>query len=210
MKISYWRFILLGIAALPLVPLACGGDVVDTSASSASGAGGAGGTGSAGSTGSASSTESASSAGSGGGAIDGGAPDNGKYSARNLYTGVPRFAVFKADEVRDICVRIILQASNDVSSGLVSPEGWAISKAEVTDHASDCLPGPNSWPEPPVGASADATGGTGSMTLSYPNGPPMPCLVTVHGTLEFAPGAPSLPTSEPLDADNVEVVGGCS
>jgi hypothetical protein len=48
------------------------------------------------------------------------------------------------------------------------------------------------------------------MTLSYPNGPPIPCFVTVHGTLEFAPGAPSLPTSEPLDADNVEVVGGCS
>jgi hypothetical protein len=136
-------------------------------------------------------------------------PDGAKYSAQNLYTGVPRFAVFKADEVRSICVRIIVEASLNPGPGLAPPDGWAFNKIEITNNTIDCAT-PNGWPEPPVGATAAAEGGTGSMTLSYPNGVPDPCYMTVHGTLEFAPGAPWVPAVEPLDADNVMVVGGCN
>jgi hypothetical protein len=136
--------------------------------------------------------------------------NNGKYSAQNLYTGVPRFGLMKADDVRDICVRIVLEATMMSGPGLQAPAGWAIGKAEITNHASDCVFSPSGWFDPPIDQSAEAIGGTGSMTLTHPPGMFDPCSVSVHGTLEFAPGAPWVPAVEPLNADDVSIVGGCS
>jgi hypothetical protein len=133
-----------------------------------------------------------------------------EYKAENIYTGVPRFAVFKSDPVRSICVRFIVQASGNQGSGFMPPDGWDFNIIQITNNLSDCQPGPMGWLEPPAGEVAEPIGGAGAMTLTYPQGVPDPCLVSMHGYLEFAPASPWLPVMEQLDADDVMVVGGCN
>jgi hypothetical protein len=133
-----------------------------------------------------------------------------EYKAANIYTGVPRFAVFKSDVTRGICVRFIVQAAAQAEPGLMPPAGWSFHTIQMTNNLNDCKPGPMGWLEPAAGEVAEPIGGAGAMTLTYPQGAPEPCILSVHGSLEFAPSAPWVPMVESLDADGVIVVGGCS
>lgn len=129
------------------------------------------------------------------------------YSAENLFTNVPRFAVFKADPARDLCFRLVLEADGGNSPlGIATPPGWTIGKAEVTDHASDCKLVNGGFPPPPLGTAVQATGGVGTIAFS-PNFPP--CDLTIHASLSFPKGAPWVPANEPLNVDLLEVSGIC-
>ena len=64
----------------------------------------------------------------------------GVYSAYALSTNLPRFVVFKADPVRDLCFRVVVVVmSGGPSVGTIkTPAGWSIQSADVTNHAVDC------------------------------------------------------------------------
>lgn len=142
----------------------------------------------------------------GGCAVDAGAA--AIYSAQDLFTNVPRFAIFKADPARDLCFRLIVEASSGGPQlGIITPGSWSVGMAEVTDHASDCALPNGGFPPPPVGASVKATSGTGKIDFP-PSGPT--CFVTIHASLSFPKGAPWVPAIEPLDADALKVGGACS
>jgi hypothetical protein len=138
-------------------------------------------------------------------------PDAGSkaiYSAEEVFTNVPRFAIYKADPARDVCFRLVLEMLGGGSPlGITTPAGWSIGLAEVTDHAADCVGGAAGFPGPPIGASVTATGGSGKIDFSS-NGPP-PCVVTLHASLTFPKTAPFVPVSEPLDADSLAINGAC-
>ena len=135
-------------------------------------------------------------------------PDAGApaiYSGQTIFTNVPRFAIFKADPGRDVCFRVIVEMlGGGAPLGITTPAGWSISKAEVTDHASDCVGGNNGFPGPPLGAAVQATSGAGKIDFSGP-----PCVVAIHANLSFPKGAPFVPASEPLDADSLLINGAC-
>ena len=137
-------------------------------------------------------------------------PDAGSpaiYSGQEIFTNVPRFALFKADPARDVCFRLVLEMTGGGPPlGIATPPGWTVGMAEVTDHASDCVGGNNGYPAPPIGKAVKATGGSGKIDFP-PNGPH--CTVIIHANLSFPPGAPFVPANEPLDADMLVVSGAC-
>jgi hypothetical protein len=124
--------------------------------------------------------------------------------ASNLFTHVPRFVVFKADPVHDRCVRLwIEQIAGGPALGIVATAPWSVNKAEVTEHASDCVL-ENGYPKQALGAAAAVTG-TG--TLKVEGG--FPCAVTAHATITFDAQAPWVPKEESLDVEMLPVDGGC-
>jgi hypothetical protein len=136
-------------------------------------------------------------------------PDAGSpaiYSGQEVYTDVPRFALYKADPARDVCFRLVLEMFDSGPLGISAPPGWSVGKAEVTDHAGDCVGGDNGYPAPPLGKAVSATGGGGK--IDFPLQGPH-CLVSIHANLTFPPGAPFVPAHEPLDADMVPITGAC-
>lgn len=138
-------------------------------------------------------------------------PDAGSpaiYSASEIFTDVPRFAIYKADPTRDVCFRIVVEGlSSDPSSGIATPVGWSTGLLEVTNHASDCVPGANGYPAPPIAAAVKATGSSGK--IDFLGGGPSPCTVTIHASLTFPKTAPFVPMSESFDADNLFINGAC-
>jgi len=130
------------------------------------------------------------------------------YSAEDLFTNLPRFAVFKADPARDLCFRLVFEADggSGPSLGIMTPPGWALGAAEVTDHASDCKLMNGGFPPPPIGAAVQATGGSGKVNFStnFPQ-----CDISIHASLSFPKGAPWVPVNEPLDVDQLKVSGVC-
>lgn len=137
-------------------------------------------------------------------------PDAGApaiYSGQEIFTNVPRFALFKADPARNVCFRLVLEMlGGGAPLGIATPTGWTLAMAEVTDHASDCVGGNNGFPGPPIGMAVKATGGSGKIDFP-PSGPH--CTVTLHASLAFPKGAPFVPASEPLDADMLVVSDAC-
>jgi hypothetical protein len=129
----------------------------------------------------------------------------GEVSAVGLATNVPRFLIFKADPARDVCFRLMVEGFDGPGIGIMTPAGWSVGSAEVTDHASDCSL-INGYPAPPIGSATNATGGTGSISI---DGPFFPCTVTIHATLSFDAQAPWVPPTEAIDADQLAVSGGC-
>lgn len=186
----------MGLTALIALPLfACSGDVEPAStSSSASGSGGG--------NGSSSGDVGSSSGGTGG---SGGGSSAGAYSASNLFTHVPRFIIFKADPERDVCFRLWVEGYIDSGIGIESPSPWAITQAEVTNHASDCALS-NGYPIQPID-SAPAVSGTGSLTVDGT----FPCSISLHGTISFSSDANKswIPAVEALDVDMLPVDGGC-
>ena len=137
--------------------------------------------------------------------FDAGAP--AIYSAEDLFTNVSRFAIYKADPARDLCFRLIVEGIDGSSPlGITTPAGWSVGKAEVTDNASDCKPGGGGFPQPPLGAAVQATGGGGK--IDFPSSFPQ-CFITIHASLSFPKSAPWVPANEPLDADMLPISGGC-
>lgn len=127
---------------------------------------------------------------------------NGVVSAVGLFTNVPRFMIFKTDLARDVCVRLMVEGFEGPGIGIMASTGWSVGSAEITNHASDCSLS-NGYPAPPVGSSVQASGGTGSLTIDSPF---FPCKITIHATVSFnQPG----PSNESIDAQQLEVSGGC-
>ena len=171
---------------LGLLLAACSGEVNQTSGS-ASGSGGDGGNGGG----------SASGSASGGGAA---------YSAANLFTHVPRFMIFKADPVRDVCFRFWMEGLGSPGPlGINVTMPWGLSKVEVTNHAIDCSV-QNGFPMQPLDF-ADAVSGTGSIVITGG----FPCDVSAHGSVSFTvdPTKPWIPATETFDVDALPVDGGC-
>ena len=138
-------------------------------------------------------------------------PDAGSaaiYSGVEIYTNLPRFAIFKADPAHDVCFRLVLEmAGLGGPLGITTPAGWTVGKAEVTDHASDCMGGlAGGYPDPPIGKAVSATAGGGK--IDFPINAPY-CFVSIHANLSFPKGAPFVPANEPLDADMVAISGAC-
>ena len=136
-------------------------------------------------------------------------PDAGAaaiYSGQEIFTNLPRFALFKADPARDVCFRLVLEMTGGGSLGIATPPGWTVGMAEVTDHASDCVGADNGYPGPPLGKAVKATGGGGKIDFP-PNG--ASCFVTIHANLSFPKSAPFVPANEPLDADMLTISGAC-
>ncbi|MEP7122106.1 MAG: hypothetical protein ABJE95_14400 [Byssovorax sp.] len=137
---------------------------------------------------------------------DAGAPA-GTYSGQEIFTNLPRFALFKADPARDVCFRFVLEMTGGGPQLAIStPPGWSLGLAEVTNHASDCAIGNSGFINPPIGASVQASGGTGK--IDFPSNGPH-CTALLHATLEFPQGTAFAPASEPFDADMVVINGAC-
>jgi hypothetical protein len=130
---------------------------------------------------------------------------NGIVSAVGLATGAPRFMILKVDAARGLCFRLMVEGFGGPGLGIMTSGDWSVARAEVTDHVGDCTL-PNSYPDPPVGGSAEATSGTGLLTIDNPF---LPCKITIHATVSFDAQAPWTPLTEPIDADQLEVSGGC-
>jgi len=139
------------------------------------------------------------------------APSPITYSAHNMFTAVPRFVVFKTDPVRDICVRLIVEATGGWGGiGIQTTTGWAVSKAEITNHASDCTQ-INGYPAPPTDALVSAKDGAGTLVIQNFNQGEIPCQIDLHAKLAFPSGSPDwVPLSEPLDTTALPVDGGCN
>lgn len=182
-----WLTLTLTAAA----PFGCGSEVNTNqqaagSASSSSGGGGSGGSG-----------------GGGGSGGAGGAEPGGTYSAHNLFTHVPRFVIFKADPVRDLCFRLTVEGLGSGGIGIETTDPWAVAQAEVTEHASDCVL-ENGYPKPAPSA-VPAMSGTGTLTIEGS----FPCSATIHAKITFDPPAGWVPAVESLDAEALPIDGGC-
>lgn len=130
----------------------------------------------------------------------------GEVTAASLFTGKPRFVIFKADPVRDVCFRLMVEASLGPGIGIETTMGWAVEMAEVTASADHCKLVNGSPPITMTSVSADK--GSGVLNIMS-NG--QACSVNIHATLTWAmPGLPWVPPSEPINGDDVEVVGGCN
>src|SRR5262245_54475220 len=86
--------------------------------------------------------------------------DDGTYTAYNMFTGAPRFAIFKADPERDLCVRaLFLWASDSGTADLATAEA-----VSVTHHAADCQPSEGGGPPSLEPEGVAATSATGTVT----------------------------------------------
>jgi hypothetical protein len=129
----------------------------------------------------------------------------GGLTAANLFTGVPRFMIFKPIPAKDVCFRMWVEASGSPGIGITTTMGWTVTTAEVTAHASDCML-VNGAP-PITMTSVQAVSGTGTLDILSAGAA---CSVNIHATLFFKVGLPWVPASEPIDGDKVDVVGGCN
>jgi hypothetical protein len=141
-------------------------------------------------------------------------PTGGVYTAYDLFTNVSRVVVFKADATRDICVRVTLVETNAGSGDkyrIEMPVGWAVERAQITDHASDCSITSGGAPPTPIGSVLEAAGAQGKIQfLSDAGAGTDPCGMFIHASLAFdAGGFKGAPTTELLDVDNLKVAGAC-
>lgn len=157
-------------------------------------------------------------AGCGGGDGDGGADasvaedaaaNDASYAAYNLFTGAPRFGVFKADAARDLCIRVVfLWGGTDGTADLA--DALTSDSITATNRAADCAPVNSGSPpslEPPGVAAQQATG---QVTVRrIPDGQADRWTVSLDGTLSFPSDPAWLPATEPLRAADLEIVGGC-
>ncbi|EYF08457.1 hypothetical protein [Chondromyces apiculatus] len=132
--------------------------------------------------------------------------DATRYSAQYWAGGLDHLIVLAADETRDLCVKVYLDAPKENAPGfdITAPDGWGVSYAEVTNRAADC-----DLPLPDTTTTVSSTGGTG--TFSWDTGPSMvaPCDVNVNAVLTFTASEPWIPGSFQLSATAIPVDGGC-
>jgi hypothetical protein len=131
---------------------------------------------------------------------------NVKYSAQFWPGGLDHILLWKADITKNLCFEVHLAwpSQNQPGFNVTLPAMWGVMNAMVTDNAQNC--GPNMTP---TGQTFNATSGTGTAAWVLQPGMYAPCDVDFHLNLTFA-GAPAwVPPTEPLDADNVTVGGGC-
>jgi hypothetical protein len=139
------------------------------------------------------------------GGDDGDPAGEGEYAAYNLFTGAPRFGIFKADPERDLCVRVVFIWGSGTGTADLG-DALAAEDVTITSSAADCDPS-NGGGAPslePQGVPAASVSGTVSVTQTGEV-----WTVTIDGEITFPPDQSWVPESEPLDAADVEIVGGC-
>jgi hypothetical protein len=131
----------------------------------------------------------------------------GQYAAQLWLGGLDHLIVTKVDPVRDICVRLFADWPMDDAPGFTftMPSEWGVSRASVSNLASDC----DSWDTQPAGDVVDATGGSGTISWVVPQGMYYPCELNIDATLSFAGTEPWLPATEPLTTTSLPIDGGC-
>jgi hypothetical protein len=141
----------------------------------------------------------------GGGGDDGPPAGEASYAAYNMFTGAPRFAIFKADAERDLCVRVVFIWAG--GGGTVAlEEALMAGDVSVTHSAADCAPGDGDTPPSlePAGVPADSVTGTATVTQDGEQ-----WTVSIDGVIAFPAGESWVPASEPVEAEEIEIVGGC-
>lgn len=135
----------------------------------------------------------------------GGAGD-GVYRAVSLFTGVPRFAIFKASPAEQLCYRLLIEPSMGGASA-IEGDGWGVYSAEITTDLQDCDAEPG-WPPPALGDSMTFSPVQGSGALAFE--PMVPeCSAGIHAEV-FFPGAPEwAPPGASFDIDLLPIEGGC-
>lgn len=136
-------------------------------------------------------------------------PVDPSYAAYNLFTGAPRFAIFKADAARDLCVRVVFiwvgpEQTVDLEVALPAES------VSVTNRVADCSSVDGTMPpslETP-GVSAQSVTGTATVRR-YPDGDTDRWTVSIDGVITFLPEETWVPETEPVVADEMEIVGGC-
>lgn len=119
-------------------------------------------------------------------------PDPGSYAAYNLFTGAPRFGVFKQDPDRDRCVRIVfLWVESSGTADLAAADSIS-----VTERAADCEGAPPSLE--PAGVAPDEATGTILVTEEGDA-----WTVEVDGVLTFGED------TEAVVSGTIEIQGGC-
>jgi hypothetical protein len=104
--------------------------------------------------------------------------------------------------VRDVCFRLYVEGGT-TGLGIEATKPWSVARAEVTEHASDCVL-ENSYPKPAPSA-VSAVSGAGKLIVADN----FPCAVSIHATISFDAQADWVPSVEPLDVDELPVDGGC-
>jgi hypothetical protein len=132
------------------------------------------------------------------------APDD-VYVAQSLFTNLPRYVILKRSVSRSLCFQLIAEPVAGTAFAITG-DGWSITQARVTDDVIDCTPPPG-FPPPPLGASFDATSGSGALSTVLSVGA---CTVGIHATVTFSGGPAWVPPQEPFDADGLSVSGGCN
>lgn len=135
--------------------------------------------------------------------------EEASYAAYNLFTGAPRFAIFKADPTRDLCVRVVFiwagsEGTVDLEEAL--PDG----SVSVTHRAADCSPVDSSAPPwlEPEGVSAQSVTGTATVRR-YPEADADRWTVSIDGVITFSRDEEWVPPTEPVQAEEMEIIGGC-
>jgi hypothetical protein len=131
------------------------------------------------------------------------------YAAYNLFTGAPRFAIFKADPARELCVRVvILWAGPEGTVDL--QEALPAENVSVSHRAADCAPGDGGTPPSLEAQGVSAQSVTGTATVRrYPEATGDRWTVSIDGVITFPPDEAWVPPTESLEADELEIVGGC-
>lgn len=136
-------------------------------------------------------------------------PGDASYAAYNLFTGAPRFAIFKADPARELCVRVVfLWADPD---GTVALQDTLLDGSmSVTHRAADCLPVDGSTPPSLFAEGVAAQSAAGTATVrQYPEGTTTRWTVAIDGVITFPPDEAWVPQTEPVQAAEMEIIGGC-
>ena len=140
---------------------------------------------------------------------DGAASGDQSYAAYNLFTGAPRFAIFKADGERELCVRVVFLWSAGEGT-LALDDALTEVSASVTDRASDCSPGEGGAPPSleAQGIPAESLAGTVTVERTTTGGADR-WTVSIDGTIGFAADEAWVPATETVEAEALEIVGGC-
>ncbi len=135
----------------------------------------------------------------------------GDYQAFTLITDLPRFVLFKANTARNVCMRVTFAQTGTGPYHVTAPSNYAVEKAEITDHAGDCIITSAGVPPTPSGNSVQAQDGDGFVQfLDGDAAAPRPCGLFLHMRFGFdRTSAPWAPALEALDADNIDVAGSC-
>jgi hypothetical protein len=138
---------------------------------------------------------------------DAGGPDP-EYAAYMMPTDLPRYIIAKTEHAADRCVLVTVAMIDGAFPNIQVTMGWGVQTAFVTPHASDCLPGPQGFPNPfPGGEIAKATDGKGTVKQDSTG---LPCAVSVDVAFAFPASAPWVPATESLQVDGLLIQnGGC-
>lgn len=141
-------------------------------------------------------------------------PSGGEVTAFSISGDPAKLVVFKTDNDRKICVRLMLINRLQAKFGLSVPNGWGVDDALISNDPSDCTITTVGLPPTPKGTAPQAVGGAGVVEFSNDTGQggKFPCkLSKVNFRLKFNPQADYAwaPNVEEVIGNDVSVAGAC-